>query len=160
MCDKSAEGMVIRCMALFALSLSWSNMAWNRNFCGSAARDLWIETSALIARLASVSLLWQISFRSRKPCHRSPAKACSRGPRAVAPWLIMFGRKAKTAWISRKALWRESWSSGVVCHMPVNLYFSANVRDDLPPLAFGTQACSAGDVPKVPKGQGLAPPPR
>ena len=30
-------------------------------------------------------------------------------------------------------------------------YFLANVRDDLPPLAFGTKACSAGDVPKVPK---------
>ncbi|MFA7346102.1 MAG: hypothetical protein WC003_17530, partial [Terrimicrobiaceae bacterium] len=26
-----------------------------------------------------------------------------------------------------------------------------NVRCHLPPLAFGTKACSAGDVPKVPK---------
>jgi len=27
----------------------------------------------------------------------------------------------------------------------------ANVPDHLPPLAFGTQGCSAADVPKVPK---------
>ena len=27
----------------------------------------------------------------------------------------------------------------------------ANVTDHLLPLAFGTKACSAGDVPKVPK---------
>jgi len=35
-----------------------------------------------------------------------------------------------------------------------------NVRGEVSLLAFGTKACSAGDVPKVPKGQGLAPPPR
>ena len=28
---------------------------------------------------------------------------------------------------------------------------SANVPDDLLPLAFGTKGCSAADVPKVPK---------
>ena len=33
---------------------------------------------------------------------------------------------------------------------------SANVPDQVSLLAFGTKACSAGDVPKVPKGQGLA----
>jgi hypothetical protein len=37
---------------------------------------------------------------------------------------------------------------------------SANVRGEVSLLAFGTKACSAGDVPKVLKGQGLAPPPR
>jgi len=26
-----------------------------------------------------------------------------------------------------------------------------NVRDDLPPLAIGIRACSAGEMPKVPK---------
>jgi len=31
------------------------------------------------------------------------------------------------------------------------LIYSANVPDYLLPLAFGTKACSAGDVPKVPK---------
>ena len=35
--------------------------------------------------------------------------------------------------------------------------FSANVPDDLLPLAFGTKACSAGDVPKVPKAWELGP---
>ena len=34
------------------------------------------------------------------------------------------------------------------------IYF-ANVRDDLPPLAFGIRACSAGEMPKVPKAWGL-----
>ena len=81
-------------MALFAQFLSWSNIAWNRNFCDSAAWDLRIGKSAFIARLASMSLLWQMSFRSRKSCHRSPAKSCSRCWRAVAPWLIVFGRQA------------------------------------------------------------------
>ena len=33
----------------------------------------------------------------------------------------------------------------------------ANVRDDGSPLAFGADPASAGDVPKVPKAQGLAP---
>jgi hypothetical protein len=33
----------------------------------------------------------------------------------------------------------------------------ANVPDDLLPLAFGTKACSAGDVPKVPKAWQLGP---
>jgi len=36
-------------------------------------------------------------------------------------------------------------------------YISANVPDELSLLASGTKACSAGDVPEVPKGQGLAP---
>jgi hypothetical protein len=31
-----------------------------------------------------------------------------------------------------------------------NNIFLANVPDHLLPLAFGTKACSAGDVPKVP----------
>jgi len=31
------------------------------------------------------------------------------------------------------------------------IYFLPNVPDHLLPLAFGTKACSAGDVPKVPK---------
>mgnify|MGYP003603626406 CR=1 FL=1 len=35
------------------------------------------------------------------------------------------------AQISRFALWQESWCSGVVCHMPVNPYFSANVPNHL-----------------------------
>jgi len=30
-------------------------------------------------------------------------------------------------------------------------FLLANVPDHLLPLAFGTKACSAGDVPKVPK---------
>jgi hypothetical protein len=30
-------------------------------------------------------------------------------------------------------------------------YFMHNVPDDLQPLAFGTNACSAGDAPKVPE---------
>ena len=36
--------------------------------------------------------------------------------------------------------------------------FLANVRGEVSLLAFGTKACPAGDVPKVPKGQGLARP--
>jgi hypothetical protein len=32
-----------------------------------------------------------------------------------------------------------------------------NVPDELSLLASGTKACSAGDVPEVPKAQGLAP---
>lgn len=32
-----------------------------------------------------------------------------------------------------------------------------NVPDEVSLLASGTKACSAGDVPEVPKGQGLAP---
>lgn len=34
-----------------------------------------------------------------------------------------------------------------------------NVRGEVSLLAFGTKARPAGDVPKVPQGQGLAPPP-
>ena len=41
-----------------------------------------------------------------------------------------------------------------------NIHSSANVPDDLLPLAFGTKACSAGDVPKVPKAWELGGPPR
>jgi hypothetical protein len=33
----------------------------------------------------------------------------------------------------------------------------ANVPDDLPPLAFGIRACSAGEMPKVPKAWWLGP---
>ena len=33
----------------------------------------------------------------------------------------------------------------------------ANVRDEVSLLASGTKACSAGDVPEVPKAQGLTP---
>ena len=40
------------------------------------------------------------------------------------------------------------------------MIFLANVRGEVSLLAFGTKACSAGDVPKVPQGQGLTPPPR
>ena len=48
-------------------------------------------------------------------------------------------------------------SGQIVKHGP---YFAEpNVRGEVSLLAFGTKACSAGDVPKVPKGQGLAPPP-
>jgi len=36
----------------------------------------------------------------------------------------------------------------------------ANVRGEVSPLAFGIRACSAGEMPKVPKAWGLAPPPR
>ena len=37
------------------------------------------------------------------------------------------------------------------------LVMLANVPDDLLPLAFGTKACSAGDVQKVPKAWQLGP---
>jgi hypothetical protein len=57
MCDKSAEGMGINCIALFAQLLSWSNIAWNRNFCGSAVSNLGHLHPAFISRLFSVSLL-------------------------------------------------------------------------------------------------------
>jgi len=36
--------------------------------------------------------------------------------------------------------------------------FLANVQGHLPPLAFGTKACPAGDVPKVPKAWWLGEP--
>jgi len=47
-------------------------------------------------------------------------------------------------------------SSGVINE----IYLFPNVRGEVSLLAFGTKACPAGDVPKVPKGQGLTPPPR
>jgi len=141
-------------MALFALSLSWSNMAWNRNFCGSAARNPRIGTSAFVARLASVSLLWQMSFPSRKPCHWSPAKSCSRGRRAVAPWLIVFGRQG-FGFGSRVGLAQSSVARIVAlgCRVPYagKPIFQANVRDDRSPLAFGVAPANAGGVPKMPK---------
>jgi hypothetical protein len=83
---ETPDGPAINWTRPFALFLSWSNIAWNRNFRGSAAWNRGLLHSAFIARLASVSLLRQMSFRSRKPCHRSPAKSCSRGWRAAAPW--------------------------------------------------------------------------
>lgn len=36
-------------------------------------------------------------------------------------------------------------------------FISANVPDEVSLPASGTQACSAGDVPEVPKAQGLTP---
>jgi len=39
-----------------------------------------------------------------------------------------------------------------------NIHSSANVQGHLPPLAFGTKACPAGDVPKVPKAWWLGEP--
>jgi len=36
-------------------------------------------------------------------------------------------------------------------------FFAANVPDEVSMPASGTKACSAGGVPEVPKGQGLAP---
>jgi len=40
--------------------------------------------------------------------------------------------------------------AGWICFWP-------NVPDDLLPLAFGTKACFAGDVPKVPQAWELGP---
>jgi len=39
----------------------------------------------------------------------------------------------------------------VALHFGHWIIFLSNVPDHLLPLAFGTKACSAGDVPKVPK---------
>ena len=44
----------------------------------------------------------------------------------------------------------EPYSKGGLFVLPI-------VPDDLLPLAFGTKACSAGDVPKVPKAWELGP---
>jgi len=85
---------------------------------------------------------------------------------AIGPRLIVFWRQAgsgsqayhdrrqaskfRNPWISRKALWREAWCSGVVCHLSGKPYFFANVPSDLSLLAFGTaparEAESAGAV--------------
>jgi hypothetical protein len=49
----------------------------------------------------------------------------------------------------------------IIVHFKAGFIFSLpNVRDDLPPLAFGTKGCSAADVPKVPKAWWLGPSPR
>jgi len=53
------------------------------------------------------------SVVSRSACSGSLAKSCSGG----------WHPDSKPAWISRKALWRESRRSDVVCHLPENLYF-------------------------------------
>jgi hypothetical protein len=43
------------------------------------------------------------------------------------------------------AMWRWCRAASLL------FFFLPNVPDHLLPLAFGTKACSAGDVPKVPK---------
>jgi hypothetical protein len=40
--------------------------------------------------------------------------------------------------------------------LAISQVFFGNVPDDLPPLAFGNQGCSATDVPKVPKARDSA----
>ena len=80
-------------------------------FCGSAVANVVPAAETMPSVPGKIVLSWSA-------CSGSLAQSCSGGRH----------RDSKTAWISRKALWREAWRSGVVCHMPVNLYFLANVR--------------------------------
>jgi len=63
-----------------------------------------------------MSLLWQKPPLSNESCHSSPAY----------PVHLTGVRSPEIAWISRKALWREAWCAGGVCHLPVNQCFFAN----------------------------------
>jgi len=83
----------------------------------------WLPEIAGVASLHSseacplMSLLWQKAFLSNESCHSSPAHRVH----------LAVVRSPEIAWISHKALWREAWCSGVVCHLSKKPYFFANV---------------------------------
>lgn len=68
-------------------------------------------------------------------------------------WLIKS--QAKIVLLYTRMMLASSRLKG--CDASLDDIIPANVPDEVSLLASGTQACSAGDVPEVPKGQGLAP---
>ena len=77
----------------------------------------------------------------------------------MAPRMIALQTAISWRYRPRAALIVQCWFA-LKWGVKWTIIFLANVRGEVSLLAFGTQACSAGDVPKVPKGQGLPRPPR